>query len=222
MRNRLSAAGLALILAACSSAPAALPKTATLEENLRNPLFADQYWTELTERMVTLALRKDPVLKNAAKAKIADRVRSDSVERQKESSLIKGRNPYGPFVSVGEQTQGDALLVESTLFLGPLFGTYPGADLRLYLSETVDPRDVTFPDASAIELGKLQSPYGPQVYDIDRDPKALAKMRTLVIWDAALGRLIAFAQLQTAYVAPLPPSSEPARAAASSSTSSAS
>ncbi len=204
MTKRFLLASVCLALAACSSSPAAAPKTPTLEENLANPLFADQYWTERTERMVTLHLQQSPILKDAKKAAIVERVRSESVERQKESSTIKNRNPYGAFVSVGEQTQGDALLVDGMLYLGPLFGTYPGVDLHLYLSETVDPRDVAFPDASAVDLGKLQSPYGPQAYGIDRAPETLAKMRTLVIWDAALGRLIAFAQLQTAYVIPLP------------------
>jgi hypothetical protein len=215
MKRSLTLLALGLVLASCSSAPVAKPKTETLEENLMNPLFAAQYWTELTERMVTLHLEENPALKDSRKAAIAERVRSEAVEKEKAATMIKNRNAYGQFVAIGEQTQGDTLIVGTTVFLGPLFETYPGVDVHLYLTKAVDPRDTDFPDASAIDLGTLQSPYGPQAYEVLKTPEELKGMRTLALWDAALGRFIAFAQLHTARIETTPPAPSSASQASS-------
>ncbi len=191
----------ALLLAAC--APAAEPVTPTLEQNLKNPLFAERYWTELSERMVSLHLAEDPVVKDD-RVKAVDNLKDMGVRRAQEATKIRNSGRYAQFLSIGELTEGDVLLLGNMLYLGTGFASYPGGDVRLYLTDVVDPRDVAFPDATAIDLGKLQSPYDAQMYTLSVDEERLKTVLTVVVWDAALKRIHAFAQLP-APVTPVQP-----------------
>ena len=66
--------------------------------------------------------------------------------------------------------------------------------MHLFLSESVDPRDIEFPDDSSVDLGPILSPYGAQRYAVPTtDPPQ--RYRTAVLWDMKLERLYGFAQL---------------------------
>lgn len=194
-RPALFALSAALLLTACTAPPAAEPKTLTFEENLQNPLFADRYWTELTDRMVTMTINKDPILKDAGKLKIADKARLAAVEKQKAASAMQSNSMIGAFSTDREATQGYAMLKDGHLYLSTDFVTYPGVNLHLYLTSVVDPRDAAFPDPTAIDLGALTSPYGAQTYLITKEDPRLEKAQTVVLFDKDLERIYAFAFL---------------------------
>ncbi|MBI1934776.1 hypothetical protein HYS30_03875, partial [Candidatus Peregrinibacteria bacterium] len=90
--------------------------------------------------------------------------------------------------------RGMALLSGNTLYLSPDFEGTPGISLHLFLTTVVDPRDVKFPDADVVDLGPLKSAYGAQAFPATL-PLNPILYRTAVLWDTALERLIAFAQL---------------------------
>ena len=93
-----------------------------------------------------------------------------------------------------EYARGTALLTGNTLYLSPDFEGTPGLSLHLFLTTAVDPRDVEFPDADAIDLGPLKSAYGAQEFAANL-PLNQVLYRTVILWDAALERLVSFAQL---------------------------
>ena len=66
--------------------------------------------------------------------------------------------------------------------------------MRVYLTTAVDPRGVNFPDASALSLGLLQTPYGAQEYAFD-ESDSNPEFRTVVLYDTRLERIYGFAQL---------------------------
>ena len=90
---------------------------------------------------------------------------------------------------------GQALALEGHLYFGPTFLTLPGPSLHVFMTKAVDPRDVAFPDPSAVDLGLLKTPYGTQSFDMPATV-TLPGYRTVVLWDTRLKRLSAFAQLK--------------------------
>ncbi len=74
----------------------------------------------------------------------------------------------------------------------------PGPEVYVMISTILDPRSESgasiFPDASAVNLGRLQTPYGAQTYVIPEASKDTV-FRTVVLWDKRLERVMGFAQL---------------------------
>jgi hypothetical protein len=189
-RSLLFALPLLLALAACGG-PAV---SADAEARLQNPLYAQRYWAELVDRMTMMQIQKDPLLEDAGKAAVAESTKQDALTRERaaDAEVRKGLN--GVFIPIKEATEGQVLLLDGTLWFGTTFVAYPGPDLHVFLTAAVDPRDVAFPDSTALDLGLLTSPYGDQKYVLPASDKD-KPFRTAVLWDVKLGRLYGFAQL---------------------------
>lgn len=179
----------ALTLSACgngSSADADL---------LKNPLYAEFYYDDLVETMVQIQLN-DPeaVEADGDLSKILEDVRQNGLAQSRKANDAQDGGTRGILVEVTIFAQGEALLVNDTLYFGPDFGVASGPSLRLFLTKAVDPREPgAFPAADDIEIGALRTPYGAQQYAVpEADPAAY---RTLVIYDTKLKKLYAFAQL---------------------------
>lgn len=192
-RASLLLAAITLTLAACGTPPAT--PDLTLDQRLQNPLFAERYWDEMAERMANLTIQNEPVMSDASKAAIADRAREGAVELSQLARQKRNNGLFGAFMTMKELTEGYALLLDRTLYISSTFATYPGPSLHLFLTTDVDPRDVPdFPNANALNLGLLQSPYGAQSYKLPESVEDPG-YRTAVLWDTKLGRLYSFAQL---------------------------
>ncbi len=178
-----------LVLVACSGNTA----TISLEDTLRNPLFAQLYYTDLSEQMVTLDVASDPLLQDTGKKAIVDRTREQAVERVQDAIALRQSGKYGEFISERSLVLGTALMVNGSVFFSPDFISTPGPSLHVYLSGTVDPRQGDFPQSGDIDLGLLSNPYGAQEYVIP-EKKTLENIRSLVIWDSALGMPYGFVQ----------------------------
>ena len=181
-----------LALAGCNGG---LRTSATLEQKLANPLFAEYYFDDLVERMVELDIQNDPVLKDARKKSLVDEIRRDGLQRAKEATKKQLEGSAGSFVPADGYAQGEVLAVDGRLYLHPQFLTVPSPSLHIFISNALDPRDGTFPDESAQDLGLLLSPYAEQDYAMPANDKPF---RTAVLWDTKLEKLIGFAQLSTA------------------------
>ncbi len=178
-----------LALTACG--PAA---TVSLNDHMRNPLYAQRYWDELVDRMANMQIQNDPALKDADFAAEVDEIKRDALKASQDNRLRIRDGLQGSFITTKEETDGIALLLGNTLYLDTTFASYPGPKLHIYLTEAVDPRDVQFPDPTSLDLGELQNPYGDQEYVLPETSKNKA-YRTVVLYDARLKRLYAFAQL---------------------------
>jgi len=179
-----------LFLAACGSS---VTMTPILQEHLKNPLYAEQYWEDLVDRMMQHSISKT-FEKDAAKQSLTDNVRTESLAKAQEATKKRGQGILGPFATVTEQTQGLALFVDDTVYFGPGFMTYPGPALHVYLTTELDPSKITFPDPTAVDLGLLLTPYGAQSFAVVAEESS-EHLRTVVLWDEQLGRMYAFAQM---------------------------
>lgn len=192
-RFTLAVSFAALALAACSS-PAS-PDQAAL---LQNPLYARYYYQDQAEMMANYNLQNDPILKDSEKKGTIESVRSRALEHLKEANGRINAGRRGGFMSDTDYAAGSALLLDDKLHLGQDFNTLPGPEVYAYVSMLVDPMDgsgsVQFPDASAVNLGPLKSPYGAQSYEIPADQKG-KEFRLVGLWDKRLGRLLGYAQL---------------------------
>lgn len=185
----LSLTAFAVILAGCQKAPvSADPKL------LENPLYAEYYYDDLVERLVNLDIQNDPLLEDKSKRGFVDTARRNALQKAKEATRKQDEGLMGSFVPVTEFTGGEVLLLEQTLYFGPTFETAASPDLHVYLSETVDPRDTAFPDPSAIDIGIVKNPYGPQAFDGIQVASG-SVIRSIVLWDNSLERLNGFAQV---------------------------
>lgn len=179
-----------LALAGCASRPPQL----TLEEELLNPLLAEQYYDTLVDLIVELEIKKDPLLENKRTKAIADETRRDALAKAKEATKAQREGTMGTFVPAKEFAQGEVLYRETRLFLGPTFETSPGPSLHIFLSTVVDPRDTMFPDDTSIDLGRLESTYSAQQYSVPSVDTPLL-YRTVVLFDTKFKRIYGFAQL---------------------------
>ncbi len=182
-----------LFLAACSGSTPA--NSVSLDESLQNPLFAQRYYTDLSEQMVSLELRKDPILQKADKKSLVERTRIQATKHAEEAAARQGKGMNGSLMSPKDLTIGTVTFLDGALFFSTDFIATPGPSLHVYLTNAVDPRDVRFPDETAIDLGALKNPYGAQTYVLSKKD-ATRTYRTAVLWDNALGSLYGFAQLQ--------------------------
>ncbi len=198
MNRRFALIALPFILAGCASFGPS-QQDAALKDHLRNPLYAEYYYDDLTEQMVTLALQENPILQEPSIRAVVDRTRTRSLEHAALAvkAQIEGRR--GNFISDRDLVAGDALLLEDILYIGPMFDAAPGPSLSMYLTTLVDPRDATpFPDPTAVRLGGIKNQYGSQSFVVPPQPKHTgtgAGLRTAVLWDDELGTLYGFAQL---------------------------
>lgn len=166
----------------------------TLEQQLENPLFAEQYYDDLVDRMVELFIQNDPAVEDNAKQGIIEDTRTEALNRAKEATSRQRDGVLGSFVSVKEHAEGEVLFLDGMLYLGPEFLSQPGPDLHIYLSKLIDPREEgSFPDADALDVGRVESPYGAQTYTVigAEDPTAF---HSAVLWDTKLERMYGFAQ----------------------------
>jgi hypothetical protein len=165
----------------------------TTEEGstMNNPLVAEQYWSELAEHMADFSRNKDPILKNELQASYIEEQRKRGLDMVGSVREKMEEGMRGGFHPVAEPVLGVALVLENKLYFSPTFLTFPNPQAHVYLSSVVDPRDVKFPDPSAMDIGSLLTPYGAQSYTIDPS----LRPRTIVIYDRRLERIIGFAQL---------------------------
>ncbi len=192
MKHRSLLLALPLLLSACA------PHTSgsvTLDDNLKNPLFAHRYYIELVDQMVNFELTNDPILKEAGKKAAIDDARIKGTKLAQDTALLNQKGLRGTIQSEKDQAAGSVLLLDNTLYFGTDFITSPGPSLHVYLTTVIDPRQVHFPDATAIDLGPVQNPYGAQAFTLPKTDKPV-NFHSLTLWDNALGTSYGFAQLQ--------------------------
>jgi hypothetical protein len=178
-----------LLLAGCLG-----KQTTTLEDRLQNPLFAERYAESVVDRLVELEIIKDPVLEDVAKKAYLDTERKKWLEVTRNARQVQRDGMEGSMLPVGDFAKGDVLYVQGALYFGSLFEIDPLPSIHVYLTTTVDPREIAFPDTTAMDLGLLQSAYGAQTYTVPNVDNPLL-YRTVVLWDTEFGRLHSFAQL---------------------------
>lgn len=197
MRRTLLFLFLALAIVACT--PVTPTSDQTLDQRLENPLYAEYYYDDLTDLLLTMSLREDSLFENEAVRETANSVRSQSVLNAHAAVKAQAGGRIGNFVSDREITYGEVLLIDDHLYFGPTFNSAPGAALSVYLTTLIDPRDTPeFPDNSAVYLGPLKDQYGAQSFVVPtlQEPTGTgAALRTAVLWDDDLGMLYGFAQL---------------------------
>ena len=187
---------LTLGLAACASSPSG-PLSLPLQERLRNPLVAERYWSDMAEHMADFTRNNDPIMKDPVKAAVIEDERLRALERVDYARSLKKEGISGIFQAIypSENAMGEALLRGTTLSFSSTFEILPGPAIRVYLTTAGDPRDVRFPDASALDLGLLQNAFGSQEYAIAQD-KLNPSFLIVVLYDKNLNRVVAFAQLE--------------------------
>lgn len=179
---------LLLVLTACSTG-----ETSISEQN-SNPLTASRYGDELADTMANFIIRNDLVVSNPDMRALIE----SEIERGKDIAAaardIQSEGALGAIIGLKASTTGFALYHENTLYFSSDFSTNPGASLHVYLTTIVDPRDIDFPDSTAIDLGALQAVYGPQQYSVPSQ-KEEDKLRTVVLFDTKLRMVYGFAQI---------------------------
>jgi len=161
---------------------------------MANPLFAERYAEEMVDRMVEYAIRKDPLLEDTKKAALIEDARKEWLEKARVARKEQNKGIHGLLISINEDVKGEILYVGNTLYTDTVFDTAPGPNLHFYVTTVPDPRDVEFPDETAVDIGKLDSAYGAQAYAVPTVDDAL-QYQTAVLWDNDIGRLYGFAQL---------------------------
>ena len=161
---------------------------------LDNPLYAERYYDELTESLVSLSIHQDPLLQDKGKEKKVESARRDALVKGREVEKRQQGGTKGIFIPMEEFAKGAVFLDGHTLYLSSDFEVTPGISLHLFLTTVVDPRDAPFPDPDAIDLGPMKSTYGAQAF-VANLPTSPVLYRTAVLWDTTLERLVSFAQL---------------------------
>jgi hypothetical protein len=173
----------------------------TQETLLQNPLYLEKYSENLVDTMVNLEIYEDPLLEDPAKKKIADSTKEYWLKEAKKSRKQQRQSSKGMFIPMKEYAAGEVMLTRKgdSVYFGPSFETTPGPSVHAFISKTVDPRDVEFPDETAIDLGEVKIPYGAQSFMLTEKLAEPIKYRTVVLWDTKLGRLYSFAQISPLY-----------------------
>jgi hypothetical protein len=186
-----------LFLVACNTGTS----SQTQETLLKNPLYLERYAEQMVDTMVNLEIYEDPLLEDPAKKKVADTTKEYWLKEAKKSRKAQRLSSKGTLLTMKEYVVGEVMFTKdgTAVHFGPEFTTTPGPSVHAFLTTTVDPRDVEFPDPTAIDLGKITVPYGAQTIMLEEKVEEPIKYRTLVIWDTALGRLYGFAQLSPLY-----------------------
>lgn len=187
--SRLALLGASLLLlSACGAS-----KSADLTDLLKNPLYAEQYYDAQTEHMVDLLINSGALLKDESIKSAIDNARLEGVKLAKEATDLQAQGKMGTIMSDTGEAIGEVLLLDKTLYFGPEFQIAPGVNVHVYLSSVLDPRDGTFPDNTAVDLGPVHTAFGATMYPVTVDTEHL---RTFALYDVSLKRLMGFAQLQ--------------------------
>lgn len=183
----------ALVLAGCATTSDS--KDVSLDYLLTNPLFAERYADEMVDVLVEFKIQEDPILEDKKKADLVEQKRSKWLEVARNATKNQRDGYIGNYIIHKAQGRGEFLYLQDVLFVDSVFNVTPGPNLQMYMTTEVDPRDVEFPDETAIHLGDLKTPYGAHNYNVpaQEDTKAY---RTVVIWDADLEQIWGFAQLR--------------------------
>jgi hypothetical protein len=166
---------------------------------LENPLFLEQYAEQMVDTMVNLEINENPILEDSAKKDIVDETKEYWLKQSKKARKRQRQSLKGSFITMGEYTEGEVIFTGDTVYFGPTFTSGTGPSVHIFLSKTVDPRDVEFPDETAIDLGELNVPYGAQGFLLSENLQDPTAYRTVVIWDTKLELLYAFAQISPLY-----------------------
>lgn len=158
-----------------------------------NTLLQSQRLEELADTLANIIITQEPASKDDAMREMITKEIAKAKEALAVEQAAQKNGLSGPFLSVMEAVQGNVLLQNGTLYFSSDFYSRPGVSLHLYLTTAVDPRDVTFPDVSAVDLGEITYPFGPMAFAVQG--KNAENMRTAVLWDTKLKRLYGFAQL---------------------------
>ena len=159
-----------------------------------NPLVASRYGDELADSMANLVISNDPILKDPKIRSVVDEEIALGKQMGTDARSVEGEGMKGGVIPVKAEMDGIILYVHDLLYFSSDFTTKPGPDLHVYLTAAVDPRDMPFPDATAIDLGTIQSAYGAQTYAVPHQKNPML-YRTFVLFDKKLQRLYGFAQL---------------------------
>lgn len=159
-----------------------------------NPLTDSRYGDELADTLANLIIQQDAITQDADTLALINKniARAKDIGNTARDLMAEGMQ--GAIIPLAQDVSGYVLTLDGTLYISSEFTVDPGLDLHVYLTEAVDPRDGAFPDPSAVDLGKLQSPYGAQSYAI-ASKKSPEVLRTFVLYDRTLKRLYGFAQL---------------------------
>lgn len=192
MKTRTIIFALSLILlAGCSPSST----TTSIEREITNPIVRSRYGDELADMLANIIIQNDPIVEKPGIRAILEREITKAKLLAKEGHDSVSAGTKGALLPMKADVQGGAVYVDDAVHFSTDFEIDPGINLHVYLTTTVDPRDVTFPDPTAVDLGPLQSAYGPQTYPVPGQDAAKEKLRTLVIWDNTLSYLYSFAQL---------------------------
>lgn len=162
----------------------------------RNPLTASRYGDELADRLADLIIQNDPVTQQPGMQDYIKGQISNAKNLAADARSTQARGMMGGLIPAKQNVTGYGLYVDDVLYLSSDFDSDPGPDLHVYLTTVVDPRDVQFPDKTALDLGTVQSPYGALSYDVPHQDKP-ELLRTIVFYDRKLQRLYSFAQLSS-------------------------
>ena len=184
--KKIALFGTLVLLSACS---VQTPKQVT-----GNPLVEGQYYDELADRLASLIINNDAILKDKAMKNYVEGVIADAKDKADAAHKKQGAGTMGRMIPVKQQGEGLALYVSDALYFSSDFFTDPGPNLHVYITQAVDPREIEFPDETALDLGVLQTPYGAQQYSVPhQEEKTL--YRTVVLYDKGTNRVYSFAQL---------------------------
>jgi len=197
MKRLIALSTVALALSACGNGVGLPSKDTSLKDQLRNPLYAEFYYQDFVETLVSLSLQDDPILEKPGVRASVDRARVRALEHANLAEEAQDEGRRGSFISDRLWVEGEALLLDGVLYLGPTFNSAPGPELSMYLTTTIDPRDGDFPDETAVKLGTVKNQYGAHAYvvPVDTPRSGTGALRTAVLWDDELGMLYGFAQL---------------------------
>ncbi len=191
--SRLAILGSGLLfLSACSA-----PKSADLKTLLQNPLYAERYYDSQVDHMVDLIIDSGALLQDPSVKEVIDNARVEGLKLAREATTLQTQGKIGGIISDTEEVMGEALILNNVLYIGPAFQLLPGIDTRLYLSEMIDPRESTFPDETAVEIGGFNTAFGASTYELSVSGENLEKVRSLVFYDRGLNRIVGFAQMQS-------------------------
>lgn len=178
------------VLAGCRT----VMKKTTVDEQNKNPLTASRYGDELADTMANLVIQSDPLAKDPNSRAIIDRQIEWGKQISQDARFLMTQGMFGSIIAIKESVTGNVIYLNDVLYLSSDFYTKPGPALHVFLTTVVDPRDIKFPDNTALDLGPLQAAYGQQQYPVPsrKNPELY---RTFVLWDTVLNRLYGFSQL---------------------------
>ncbi len=190
--SRLALLGSSLLLLAACGAPA---NSTDLTELLKNPLYAEQYYDAQTDHMVDLLISSGALLDDPSIKAAIEKARTEGIELARAATSRQAGGKIGTVLSDSEEAMGEVLLLDNTVYVGPDFMVKPGVDIHAYLSEALDPREITFPDETAIDIGAVRSALGAAVYPVSLSADQTEKVRLFVLYDRTLKYVVGFAQL---------------------------